>query len=181
MPKKAPSKRNVPLDPALYAEAKRRVKARVKVWPSAYASGQLVQEYKRLGGRYRTTGGKAAASSAKKSGKRSKSKKRAEGGLTRWFEERWVNVCEPKTSAGKYKACGRKRATAKNYPYCRPSVRVSSQTPKTVGEMTPAELRRMCQKKRSTPQARGGKPTRNPTAKRSAGKSRTRKPARYES
>lgn len=182
MPKKAASARNVPLDPDLYAEAKRRVKARVKVWPSAYASGQLVQEYKRLGGRYRSTGGKAATA-AKKNGKRSRSNKRVEGGLTRWFEERWVNVCEPKTSAGKYKACGRKRATAqaKDYPYCRPSVRVSSQTPKTVGEMTPAELQRMCRKKRSTPQARGGKPTRNPTAKRSTKKSSARKRAQYES
>ena len=31
---------------------RKKVKKRVDVWPSAYASGQLVQEYKRMGGRY---------------------------------------------------------------------------------------------------------------------------------
>lgn len=44
--------RNVPLDPELYEEVKAEAKARYKVWPSAYASGWLVQEYKRRGGKY---------------------------------------------------------------------------------------------------------------------------------
>ena len=39
-------------DPMLYRAARRKVKKRVNVWPSAYASGQLVQEYKRMGGSY---------------------------------------------------------------------------------------------------------------------------------
>mgnify|MGYP001369725066 CR=1 FL=1 len=30
-----------------------KVKSRYKVWPSAYASGYLVKEYKRRGGKYR--------------------------------------------------------------------------------------------------------------------------------
>ena len=176
------SVRNVPIDKELYEEAKKRVRARVKVWPSAYASGQLVQEYKRMGGRYRTEmqsqsngaskGKNAAKTKASKSNKASeKTDGRAQGNLTRWFNERWVNVCEPKRG-GRYVPCGRKRATtrAADYPYCRPSVRVSSRTPKTVGEMSAAELRRMCAKKRSTPQARGGQPTRNPVAKRASSK-----------
>ena len=41
-----------PTNPKLYARAKSIVKARVKKWPSAYASGQLVQQYKRMGGKY---------------------------------------------------------------------------------------------------------------------------------
>ena len=36
----------------LYRKARAKVKSRVNVWPSVYASGQLVQEYKRMGGRY---------------------------------------------------------------------------------------------------------------------------------
>ena len=40
------------LDEALYRRAKEIVKGRVSKWPSAYASGQLVQQYKRMGGRY---------------------------------------------------------------------------------------------------------------------------------
>lgn len=39
-------------DPMLYRKARAKVKGRVSVWPSAYASGQLVQEYKRMGGEY---------------------------------------------------------------------------------------------------------------------------------
>jgi hypothetical protein len=39
-------------DPMLYRKARAKVKGRVSVWPSAYASGQLVQQYKRMGGEY---------------------------------------------------------------------------------------------------------------------------------
>ena len=39
-------------NPELYAKARALVKARVKKWPSAYASGQLVQQYKKMGGKY---------------------------------------------------------------------------------------------------------------------------------
>ena len=42
-----------PTNPKLYARAKAIVKARVKKWPSAYASGQLVQQYKKMGGTWR--------------------------------------------------------------------------------------------------------------------------------
>lgn len=41
-----------PSDPALYAQVKSEIKERYEVWPSAYASGALVQEYKRRGGGY---------------------------------------------------------------------------------------------------------------------------------
>lgn len=43
-----------PANPALYARAKAIVKKRVKKWPSAYASGQLVQQYKKMGGTYKS-------------------------------------------------------------------------------------------------------------------------------
>ena len=42
-----------PAHPSLYAKAKAIVKKRGKKWPSAYASGQLVQQYKRMGGKYK--------------------------------------------------------------------------------------------------------------------------------
>ena len=41
-----------PTNPQLYAKAKAIVKKRVKKRPSAYASGQLVQQYKKMGGKY---------------------------------------------------------------------------------------------------------------------------------
>jgi len=48
------AKINKPTDPELYARVLRKVKARVKRWPSAYASAQLVQAYTRAGGGYTT-------------------------------------------------------------------------------------------------------------------------------
>ena len=57
---------------------------------------------------------------------------RSSGGLTRWFKENWVYV---KTG----KPCGRSNGEKRGYPACRPSKRVSSKTPKTVGEMTKSE------------------------------------------
>lgn len=54
------------------------------------------------------------------------------GGLDRWFAEKWVDV---KTG----KACGRQEGENRAYPACRPSKRVSSQTPKTSSEMSSSE------------------------------------------
>ena len=65
---------------------------------------------------------------------------RAKGGLTRWFAENWVDV---KTG----KPCGRSKGEKRGYPACRPSKRVSSKTPKTVGEMTSAEKARFKREK----------------------------------
>ena len=68
---------------------------------------------------------------------------RAKGGLTRWFEENWVDV---KTG----KPCGRSKGEKRGYPACRPSKRVSSKTPKTTKEMTPAEKARFKREKTSS-------------------------------
>lgn len=73
-------KSNVPenvLDDALYTKVRNQVKASVKVWPSAYASGQVVKAYKAAGGRYSS----------------SKSSTKTIAPLDRWYKERWVNVC----------------------------------------------------------------------------------------
>ena len=40
-------------NPALYRKAKAKAKAKFDVFPSAYASGYMVQEYKRMGGKYK--------------------------------------------------------------------------------------------------------------------------------
>ena len=72
--------------------------------------------------------------------------------LKRWFREDWVDV---KTG----KPCGRKKGEKRGTPYCRPSKRVSSKTPKTSSEMTKAEKSsRVAQKKRIGQPA--GKPRR---------------------
>lgn len=45
-------------NPSLYRKARAKAKAKFDVWPSAYSSGWMVQEYKRMGGKYKgATGG----------------------------------------------------------------------------------------------------------------------------
>ena len=78
--------------------------------------------------------------------------------LKRWFKEDWKDV-----STGK--ACGRGKGEKRGTPYCRPSKRISSKTPKTSGEMTKTEKsKRVAQKKRLGQPA--GKPRRVTPVKR---------------
>jgi len=46
-------KKNVPTNKELYNSVKVATKARYDTYPSAYANGWLVQEYKRRGGKYK--------------------------------------------------------------------------------------------------------------------------------
>jgi len=85
-----------------------------------------------------------------------KSKKGA--ALKRWFKEDWVDV---KTG----KPCGRKKGESRSTPYCRPSKRVSSKTPKTSKEMTATEKRSKIREKNKLGQP-AGKPRRVSAAKR---------------
>ena len=83
--------------------------------------------------------------------------------LKRWFKEGWIDV---KTG----KPCGRKKGEKRGTPYCRPSKRVSSKTPKTARELTSSEKRsRIAQKKRL------GQPAGKPRRVKSVKKKNTRK------
>ena len=66
--------------------------------------------------------------------------------LKRWFKEEWKDV---RTG----KACGRRKGEKRGTPYCRPSKRISSKTPKTSGEMTAAEKKKRLKKKDEADQA----------------------------
>ena len=78
--------------------------------------------------------------------------------LKRWFKEKWVDV---RTG----KACGRRKGEKRGTPYCRPSKRVSSKTPKTSSEMSPAEKRKKINEKKRLGQP-AGKPRRVSNTKR---------------
>ncbi|MEK9696118.1 MAG: DUF5872 domain-containing protein [Candidatus Poseidoniales archaeon] len=81
--------------------------------------------------------------------------------LNRWFKEKWVDVSRKDPKTGKHPPCGRSKAktSSKGYPKCRPSVRVSSKTPKTSGEMTSGQKQAATKRKRAKKQGVGGKPT----------------------
>lgn len=85
-----------------------------------------------------------------------KSKKGA--ALRRWFREDWKDV---RTG----KACGRRKGEKRGTPYCRPTKRVSSKTPKTSSEMSASEKRKKIAEKKRLGQP-AGKPRRVSPAKR---------------
>ena len=69
-------------------------------------------------------------------------KTKAGANLKRWFKEEWKDVRSGKP-------CGRQKGEKRGTPYCRPSKRVSSKTPKTASEITPSQKRsRIAQKKK---------------------------------
>lgn len=108
----------------LYKKIKNKIKKKYKNWPSAYASAALVKEYKAQGGTYE--------------------KGRKNEGVSRWMREKWVDVCHwPKRVP-----CGRSKSRKRRFPYCRPSVRISKQTPKLVQKMKISEVKKMCKRKR---------------------------------
>lgn len=126
-------------------------KEKFKVYPSAYANayaskvcrGIVKDKYGNI-----------------KADKEYLSKLTGKGDLTRWFKEKWVNVCE-KESKGNYKTCGRSHAklNPKTYPYCRPLHRINKHTPKTVKELSKSDIKKLCSIKRSKRQGIHKKPT----------------------
>lgn len=117
-----------PLDLKLYQKVKKRADKKFSSKTGIYKSSWIVREYKKLGGRY-------------------KSSKKNKDGLTRWFKEKWVDLNRPiRDSKGKvvgYKECGRKSSKMQQkYPLCRPSRRVTSKTPRTIREISKKSIRK---------------------------------------
>ena len=110
----------------LYLETKAKIDKSIKGrrW-GAYDSGRLVREYKAAGGKYSGSKGKS--------------------NLDRWYKEKWVDTC----AWPKRKPCGRKNS--KSIAYCRPSVKVNSKTPKLVQDLTDAQIKARCNKKKMSP------------------------------
>ncbi len=82
--------------------------------------------------------------------------------LRRWFKEKWVDVS--RKVKGKHPPCGRKDADGKAYPKCRPSKKVSKDTPKTASSYSKKEKKAMTSQKRRAEKkdpkvGKGNKPT----------------------
>ena len=82
--------------------------------------------------------------------------------LTRWFKEKWVDVS--KKVDGKHPPCGRKDADGKSYPKCRPSKKISKETPKVASSYDKNEKKAMTSQKRRAEKkdpkvGKGNKPT----------------------
>lgn len=122
----------VPINNSLYQTVKREANRKFLAPTGAYRSAWIVREYKKRGGRYE--------------GNRSK------GLLKRWFDEKWVNVSssQPRSVV----PCGRSRASTKGrYPVCRPSIRITRGTPRTVSELTKSQIRSAIRRKQKVKQS----------------------------
>lgn len=114
----------VPADQKLYDRIKARIKSSSKSrWPSAYLSGQLVREYK------------AAMEKKGKKPYKSSSPSKRSSSLGRWYKEKWVDI---KTG----KPCGAAKKKG-YYPTCRPSKKITSDTPRIAKSLTEAQKKKM--------------------------------------
>ena len=140
---------NKPTKPELWSRAKSMAKSKFDVYPSAYANGWASKWYKEHGGGWR-----------KKS--TNESEEVIDEDLRRWFKEKWVDVS--KKVDGEHPPCGRKDADGKSYPKCRPSKKVSKDTPKIASSYDKDEKKAMTQQKRRAEKedpkvGKGNKPT----------------------
>ena len=153
--------KNKPTNPELWSRAKAAAKSKYKVYPSAYANGFASKWYKEHGGGWRTVKKKSsnesietneASSPAQQAAiainmkKKGIKPKNVNEDLRNWFKEKWVDVS--KKVDGKHPPCGRKDADGKSYPKCRPSKKVSSETPKIASSYDKDDKKAMTQQKR---------------------------------
>ena len=74
-------------------------------------------------------------------------------GLTKWFEQDWVDIGAPKKGGG-FKKCGRSKQKAdakRKYPKCVPAAKAS--------KMSKSQIASAVSRKRAKKQGVGGKPT----------------------
>ena len=118
----------IPIHQALYQKVKAEADAKFLAPTSAYKSAWIVREYKKRGGLYVVDG---------------------PSGLTRWCDEKWVDLNRPN------KPCGRNIATTiGTYPLCRPSVKVTVQTPKLASEIAPSAIKKANAEKQQVKQTK---------------------------
>ena len=119
-----------PLDKELYSRVKAAAKRKFTVFPSAYASAWMTEEYKRRGGKYKG--------------------KKPKGGLKKWINEKWVDISRPLEGGG-FHVCGRADSDSKKYPKCVPE--------RIAKKMTKEEIKSAVRRKRynETIKAKEGK------------------------
>ena len=125
--------------PELWEKAKEKVKRDVLKqggeWPSAYASSRISPLYKKL------VGNKYDAFDS------SPTRSREIKGIKRWHLEKWIDVCTNKP-------CGRSTSENRKYPYCRPTKKISSKTPRLASTLSPSQKKKLCSQKQKNPAKR---------------------------
>lgn len=114
----------------LYEKIKATIHDEIKgrKW-GAYDSGRLVQIYKARGGKYLGS--------------------KTDTPLERWYKEKWINACKWPQKV----PCGRKDSSNK-MAYCRPSVKVTKDTPVLIQSLTQEQIDKRCKRKHANPLVR---------------------------
>jgi len=113
-----------PLDLDLYNKVKEMANNVFKSPTGIYRSMWISKKYTDLGGLY-----------DKPKSKKSK--------VVRWLDEKWVDLNQPIKQGNKiigYKKCGSPNTQNKLYPLCRPSKRITKESPKTYQEIDKKKL-----------------------------------------
>ncbi len=88
-----------------------------------------------------------------------------EADLRRWFKEKWVDISR-KDESGKHPECGRDDADKGAYPKCRPSKKVSKETPKISKSLSKRDKKKAVnikrRKERNSPSESAGGRARKP-------------------
>jgi hypothetical protein len=88
-----------------------------------------------------------------------------ESDLKRWFKEKWVDISR-KDKSGKHPECGRSDADKGAYPKCRPSKKVSKETPTVAKSLSKKEKKKAVsikrRKEKSAPSESAGGGARKP-------------------
>ena len=88
-----------------------------------------------------------------------------ESDLRRWFKEKWVDISR-KDKSGKHPECGRDDADKGAYPKCRPSKKITKDTPKTSKSLSKRDKKKAVNIKRrverSAPDESAGSGARKP-------------------
>ena len=113
----------IPSDEKLYAKVKSEADVKFLAKTSIYKSAWIVREYKKRGGLFDDP-------------------KKVDQGLNRWFKEKWTDVNRPG------QPCGRAKASVSGiYPLCRPTIKVSKQTPKLLQNVSEKDIKMANKKK----------------------------------
>jgi hypothetical protein len=100
-----------------------------------------------------------------------------EADLKRWFKEKWVDISK-KDESGKHPECGRSDADEGSYPKCRPSKKISKETPTTSKSLSKRDKKKAVsikrRKERSSPSESAGGSARKPKYTKLSGENMSR-------
>ena len=116
----------IPKNTALYESVKKEADAKFLAKTSIYKSAWIVRAYKKRGGAFKE-----------------EVPKDENKGLLRWFREKWVDLNRPGQPCGRSSSKAKAKGTKDDvYPLCRPTIKVTKETPKLAKDIGRKDIAR---------------------------------------